>query len=108
MGPPRSLEVRFIGVGCCIFAGLWILWLLINHGGDFLNLLSAVAGNRDQQFLDNLAWFGLNRPGMLRFTFAQFMIQTALAGVLAWSGYAILQRWPAAWWTALGTSVFSI
>jgi hypothetical protein len=101
-----SLTLLACGAACCVFAAIWLFWLLLANTGDLLDLLAAAADNARSR--DHLARHGLTRPGPIRFTVTQFIIQTALLGVLIWTGCALLLKWPSARWCGLTFSGFAI
>jgi len=101
---PQTLLV--MGASCCVFAAFWFLWLFLAHAGDFLDLLAVAFGNREP--LAELARHNLASAGPIRFTLALFAAQTALTGVLVWTGCALLRLWRSGRRCAVAYSVSAI
>ena len=72
---------------------------MVVHGGDFLALASAAAGN--ESALEALAGRNLASAGQIRFYFAMFAAKVTLVGVLGWTGCGLLLHWRSARWCAL-------
>jgi len=98
--------VFIAGAACCAFAALWLFWLFLANTGDLLDMLSAASNNPGPR--EHLTRYGLTRPGPIRFTVTQFVVHTALLGVLIWTGCSLLLLWRSGRWSAIAFSAFAI
>ena len=106
MNRQRPPILLIMGACSCVFAALWFLWLVVATGGDYLDLLNIAVGNRDS--LPGLARHNFDSAGTIRIAWALFGAQAALAGVLAWTGFALLRFWQSGRWSAVVYSGFAI
>jgi hypothetical protein len=106
MNRHRPPILLIMGACSCVFAAFWFLWLVAATGGDFLDLLQVAVGNRES--LPELARHNLDSPSTVRIACALFAAQAALAGVLIWTGCALLKLWQSGRWSAVVYSGFAI
>jgi len=102
----RPLTLLAMGVSSCVFAAIWFLWLLSIHGGDLIAVLGGALGKSES--LAELEHRNLASAGPIRVLVTLFAVQTALIGLLAWTGMALVRFRPAARWWAIGSSLFVI
>src|SRR5436309_16136645 len=101
--PPTLLVM---GLGCCAFAALYLLWLLLYRRADLANLLAATFGNSDA--LPALQARGLGHASTVRLTVTHLLVELALTGLFVWSGFGLLLVWRSARWSAVGTAIFAV
>jgi len=101
--PPTLLVM---GLGCCAFAVLYLLWLLLYRRADLAALLAATFGNSD--VLPALQARGLGRASTVRLAVTHLLVELVLTGLLVWSGFGLLLVWRSARWSAVATAGFSI